>query len=47
MAALSHFSDDVSEEQLNALIEKAISEKTKIARKCLHVLVVLQGFKLS
>ena len=33
MAALSRFSEDVSEEELNALIQKAISEKTKIARK--------------
>ena len=29
----SHFSDDVSEEELNALIQKAIPAKTKIARK--------------
>ena len=34
MAALSCFSEDVSEEELNALIQKAIPEKTKIARKC-------------
>ena len=33
MAALSRFSEDVLEEELNALIQKAISEKTKIARK--------------
>ena len=33
MVALSHFSKDVSEEKLNALIQKAIPEKTKIARK--------------
>ena len=33
MAALSRFSEDVSEEELNALIQKAIPEKTKIARK--------------
>ena len=33
MAALSHFSEDVSEEELNALIQKAIPEKTKIATK--------------
>ena len=33
MAAFSRFSEDVSEEELNALIQKAISEKTKIARK--------------
>ena len=32
MAALSRFSEDVSEEELNALIQKAIPEKTKIAR---------------
>ena len=34
MAALSRFSEDVSEEELNARIQKAIPEKTKIARKC-------------
>ena len=33
MAALSRFSEDVSEEELNARIQKAIPEKTKIARK--------------
>ena len=33
MAALSRFSEDVSEEELNALIQKAIPEKTKIAKK--------------
>ena len=33
MAALSRFSEDVSEGELNALIQKAIPEKTKIARK--------------
>ena len=33
MAALYHFSDDVSEKELNALIQRAIPEKTKIARK--------------
>ena len=33
MAALSRFSEDVLEEELNALIQKAIPEKTKIARK--------------
>ena len=33
MAALSRFSEDVSEEELNALIQKAIPEKIKIARK--------------
>ena len=32
MAALSRFSDGVSED-LNAFVQKAISEKTKIARK--------------
>ena len=32
MAALSRFSN-VSEEELNALIQNAIPEKTKIARK--------------
>ena len=33
MAALSRFSEDVSEEDLNALIQETIPEKTKIARK--------------
>ena len=33
MAALSRFSEDVSEEELNALIEKAVPEKTKIVKK--------------
>ena len=33
MAALSCFSEDVLEEELNALIQKAIPEKIKIARK--------------
>ena len=33
MAALYCFSSDVSEEELNALIQKAIPEKTKISRK--------------
>ena len=33
MAALSRFSEDVSEEKLKALIRKAVPEKTKIARK--------------
>ena len=34
MAALSRFSGDISGEELNALIQKAIPEKiTKIARK--------------
>ena len=33
MAALSRFSADDLEEELNALIQKATPEKTKIARK--------------
>ena len=33
MAALSRFSEAVSEEELNALIQKAFPEKTKIGRK--------------
>ena len=33
MAAFSRFSEDVSEEELNALIQKTIPEKTKIATK--------------
>ena len=33
MASLSRFSQDVSEEELNALIQKEIPEKTKISRK--------------
>ena len=33
MAAISPFSEDVSEEELNAFIQKAIPEKIKIARK--------------
>ena len=33
MATLSRFSEDVSEEELNDLIQIAILEKTKIARK--------------
>ena len=33
MAAFSRFSEDVYEEELNALIQKAIQEKTKTARK--------------
>ena len=33
MAAFSRFSEDISEEELNALIHKAIPEKTKIAKK--------------
>ena len=43
MADISRFSEDVSEEKLNALIQKAISEKTKIARK--HGLKSLEGKK--
>ena len=43
MAALSRFSNDVSEKDLNALIHKAISEKTKIARK--YGLKFLKGKK--
>ena len=33
MAALSRFSEEVLEEDLNAPIQKAIPEKTEIARK--------------
>ena len=33
LQSLSRFSEDVSEEEFNALIQKAIPEKTKIARK--------------
>ena len=33
MMALSSFSEDISGEELNALIQKVIPEKTKIARK--------------
>ena len=33
MAAVSRFSENVSEEELNALIQKAIPEETEIARK--------------
>ena len=43
MAAFSRFSEDVSEEELNTLIQKAIPEKTKIARK--YVLKNLKGKK--
>ena len=32
MASFSRFSEDVSEEELNAFIQKAFPEKTKIAR---------------
>ena len=32
MAAFSRFSEDVSEEELNVLIQTAIPEKTKIAK---------------
>ena len=48
MAAFSRFSEDVSKEELNALIQKAIPEKTKIARK--YGLKNLKGkkeFKIS
>ena len=34
MAAFSRFSEDVSEEELNALIQKAIPDKNKLVRKC-------------
>ena len=33
MAALSRFSEDFSEEELNTLIQKAIPEEAKIASK--------------
>ena len=33
MVVLSRFSEDVSEEELNALNQKKIPEKSKIARK--------------
>ena len=33
MAAFSRISEDVSEEELNALIQKGIPKKTTIARK--------------
>ena len=33
MVSISHFSEEVLEEELNALIQKAIPEKTKLARK--------------
>ena len=33
MAAFSRFSEDVSEDELNAFIQKAVPEKAKIARK--------------
>ena len=33
MAVFYRFSENVLEEELNALIQKAIPEKTKIARK--------------
>ena len=32
MAAFSRFSEDVSEDELNALIQKSMPDKTKIAR---------------
>mgnify|MGYP001800417902 CR=1 FL=1 len=41
MAAFSFFSEDVSEEDLYALIQKAIPEKTKLARK--YGLKILKG----
>ena len=43
MAAFSLFSEDVSEDELNALIQKAIPEKTKLARK--YALKNLKGKK--
>ena len=43
MAALSRFSQDISEEELNALIQKVIQEKNKIARK--YGLKNLKGMK--
>ena len=43
MAALYRFSEDVSEEELNALIQKAIPEKTIIARE--YALKNLKGKK--
>ena len=42
MAALSRFSD-VSEQELNVAIQKAIKENTKIARK--HVIKNFKGKK--
>ena len=33
MAAFSRFLEDVSEEESNAFIQKAVPKKTKIARK--------------
>ena len=33
MAAFSCLSEDVSEEELNTLIQKAVPEKSKIAKK--------------
>ena len=43
MAAFSRFSEDVSEEELNALIQKAIPEKTNRAKK--YDLKTLKGNK--
>ena len=43
MAALSRFSEDVSEEELKALIQKAIPKKTKLTRK--YTLKNLKGKK--
>ena len=43
MANLSRFAEDISEEKLNALDQKAIPQKTKIARK--YGLINLRGKK--
>ena len=43
MAPLCRFSEGVSEEELNALIQKAIPEKTKIASKYRKKLTVPLG----
>ena len=43
MAALSRFSEDISKKELNALIQKAVPGKTKIARK--YGLINLKGKK--
>ena len=45
MATLSRFSEDLSEEELNTLIQKAIPAKTKTARK--YVLKNLKGKKIK
>ena len=34
MATISHFSEEVSKEELKTHIQKAIPKKTKIARTC-------------